>query len=161
MNLALIFLLFILSSCTSNTGKTSLESRIEKLEATAPGVGEVMTHVQLHFSKLYFAADAKNWDLANFEIDEVREDLEAAALLRPEERGVRLGNVIDAFKQTELEGMKSAVQLKDLAAFTRDYDESIMVCNSCHASTGRPYIVITQPTSPPVFNQLWKPSTER
>jgi hypothetical protein len=56
--------------------------------------------------------------------------------------------------------MKNAVERQDLDAFQQNYDESIRVCNMCHAATGRPFIVITLPDAPPVTNQQWKPVTE-
>jgi len=148
--------LFIVSCQYNDSGnKTSIEDRLKKLEATAPGVGEVMSGIQLHFGKLYFAGQAGNWKLADFELDEITENLDNAAAMRPEENGVKLGGVVDAFKQSQLADLKRAVDNHDARAFHQKYVESMAMCNSCHASTGRPFIVITEPTAPPVSNQRW------
>ena len=158
----LIILMISTESCrhSNNPKKSVLSDRVKKLESTAPGVGEVMTGVQLHFAKLFYAAKAGNWNLANFEIDEVKENLENAAALRPEEKGVKLHGVVDAFEQTQIAAMDSAVSQHDLKTFRQNYSDAILVCNSCHRSTGRPFIIITEPTAPPVSNQQWAPPAD-
>src|SRR5436309_1330361 len=92
---ALIAASLLIGSCghTMPVSDNSIEERLKKLEAAAPGVGEVMSGVQLHFAKLYYAAHAENWKLAQFEIDEVKENIEKGAILRPEENGVKLAGV--------------------------------------------------------------------
>jgi hypothetical protein len=147
-------------SHTRPPNEPSFEERLKRLEAAAPGVGEVMFGVQVHFAKLYYAADAGNWKLAEFEIEEVRENMERSATLRPEENGVKLAGVIDAFEQTQVAAMKHAIEKRELKLFQQAYIEAIAVCNSCHQSTGRPFIVITEPASPPVPNQQWTPPVE-
>jgi hypothetical protein len=130
-----------------------LEERLKMLEAAMPGVGEIMSGVQLRFAKLHFAAEARNWKLADFDVDEIEENLDKAATLRPVDNGVQLKGILDAFKQTQLATMKQAAEHKDLGVFRRSYTESIAVCNSCREATARPFIVITKPTAPPVSNQ--------
>src|SRR5258708_38764496 len=48
-------------------------------EPYAPGLGEFMTATQLRHAKLWFAGKQNNWDLAAYEIDEIKEGLEDAA----------------------------------------------------------------------------------
>jgi len=48
-------------------------------EPYAPGLGEFMAATQLRHAKLWFAGQAKNWDLAGYEVDEIKEGLEDAA----------------------------------------------------------------------------------
>jgi hypothetical protein len=133
---------------------------VAQLEAATPGVGDVMSGVQLHFAKLYYAARAKNWGLASFEIDEVKENLEKAAILRPFDNGVQLGEMFQGLQQKQFPAMKNAVERQDFKAFQQNYGESMSVCNMCHTATGRPFIVITLPSAPPVMNQRWEPVTE-
>jgi hypothetical protein len=59
-------------------------------EPYAPGLGEFMTAMQLRHAKLWFAGRAKNWDLAGYEIDEIKEGLEDAAKQFPPMTGLRL-----------------------------------------------------------------------
>jgi hypothetical protein len=37
-----------------------------------PGLGEIMSLQQMRHSKLWFAGRAGNWDLADYEVDELR-----------------------------------------------------------------------------------------
>ncbi len=140
----------------SGAQSTNLEQRLKRLEAATPGLGDIMTGVQLDFAKLHFASEARNWDLALFEWAEIEAKLNATAALRPEERGVGLSGIIDAFKQTQLVALKDAIDLKDRSLFREAYKESIRVCNGCHEATGRPFITITAPTLSPVSNQRWE-----
>lgn len=146
----------LVSGASAPSSSTNLEQRLKMLEAASPGLGEIMAGTQLHFAKLYFASEARNWDLAAFECGELEGNLNAAAALRPEERGVGLSGIVDAFKNTQLVALKDAIDLKDRGLFREAYKESVLMCNGCHAATGRPFITITAPTHSPVSNQRWE-----
>jgi hypothetical protein len=153
--------LFLLASgCNEKkTPDAQVEARLKALEAGAPGMGTVMSGVQLHFAKLYFAGKAQNWPLAEFELHEVEENMDRGVALRPEEHGTNLAGLNDAFKQTQLAALRTATQNKDWSAFQSAYTEAVGVCNGCHEETARPFIVITVPAAPPVPNQQWEPPT--
>jgi hypothetical protein len=141
---------------------TNVEQRLSKLEAVTPDVGQTMLSIQFHFAKLYFAAEARNWDLARFERQEIVEDLNTVAALKPEENGVSLVGILGAFTNNlsgPLSLLKDAMDVSDRPLFRKAYQDSMVMCNTCHQSTGRPFIVITIPTNPPVFNQRWEPAT--
>jgi hypothetical protein len=138
---------------------TNVDQRLRKLEAVTPDVGQTMLSIQVHFAKLYYAAEARNWDLARFEREEIVEDLNTVAALKPEENGVSLAGMIGAFTNSlsgPLASLKDALDVSDRPLFRKAYRDSILMCNTCHQSTGRPFIVITSPTNPPVFNQQWE-----
>jgi hypothetical protein len=44
-------------------------------EPYAPGLGQFMTAMQLRHAKLWFAGKTNNWDLAAYEIDEIKEGM--------------------------------------------------------------------------------------
>ena len=138
----------------------SVEERLKKLEASAPGMGEVMSGVQVHFAKLWFAGEARNWKLAEFEMDEIKENLDSAVAIRREENGVNMVGVADAFKQTQLAALEEAIGQQNADLFRKSYEESITTCNGCHQATGRPFITIITPAAPPVPNQQWEPPSE-
>ena len=140
----------------SNSNSVLLEARLKKLEKSSPHAGEIMCGIQLHFGKLYFAGEAKNWDLARFEKGELEEGLDALIALRPEENGVNLAGITDAFKNTQLAALTDAIGVKDRSLFRDAYNDSVAMCNACHQSTGRPFISIIVPTNPPVTNQRWE-----
>ena len=133
-----------------------LQTRVQKLETTVPGVGSTMFAVQIHFGKLYFAGQARNWELAGYELYEVEENLDKSATLRPEEHGVSLAELTDAFKQAQLSALRVAIEAEDAKAFRAAYEEAMSVCNACHMEVERPFLVITLPDAPPVTNQQWE-----
>lgn len=135
----------------------ALRGRVDRIEAVLPGPGEVMSGIQVHFAKLRFAGTAGNWDLARFELDEIEEGLRTVAALRPAENGVDLVGLVDAFEQTQLAELTEAIEASDPGRFDRAYLEAMAMCNSCHERTGRPFLVITAPSAPPVPNQRWAP----
>lgn len=137
---------------------TNLEWRLQKLESASADVGPIMSGIQLDFAKLYYAGEARNWDLARFERDEVVEGLTTVAALRPQENGVNLAGIVQAFTNGPLASLQNAIGVYDRPMFRKAYSDSIMMCNACHTSTGRPFIVIQIPTNPPVFNQRWEPA---
>jgi hypothetical protein len=134
----------------------NVEERLKKLEAAAPGLGEIMSGLQIHAAKLYFAGKARNWPLVEFEIGEMEEALAAAPVVRPQDNNVPLAAVIDAFKNSQWAALKQAVTQRNGGAFDKAYDDVVLVCNACHQATTRPYLQIIPPTQPPVSNQRWE-----
>src|ERR1700692_621005 len=47
-------------------------------EPYAPGLGEIMTLTQMRHLKLWLAGAAKNWELADYELDELKEGFDDA-----------------------------------------------------------------------------------
>jgi hypothetical protein len=69
----------------NSAGLASLQDSLKRVQAElatakelAPGLGEYMTTIQLHAGKLWFTAKANNWELAQYELDELKETMEAA-----------------------------------------------------------------------------------
>ncbi len=124
----------------------------------APGLGEYMTTIQLHAGKLWFAAKASNWDLAQYELDELKETMEAAKALNAEKNGVKISSVLDSVLQTQVAELDKSIKSKAQNEFQKSYDETLSACNGCHAEAGYKFIHIVRPTTPPVTNQRWEMS---
>src|SRR4030095_17053317 len=81
----LLLVTFGLFSCNqqSDTDKIKvLQTRIDSLEnmlndTYKPGFGEFMSSIQVHHNKLWFAGQNDNWKLADFEVNEIKETVEA------------------------------------------------------------------------------------
>jgi hypothetical protein len=121
----------------------------------APGLGEFMTTIQLHAGKLWFAAQAANWDLAKYELDELKETMEAAKGLNEEKNGVKISNVLDSVLQTQVAGLEKPWRAKAKAHLKNPTDETLSACNGCHTEAGYKFIHIVRPAAPPVTNQKW------
>jgi hypothetical protein len=111
-----------------------------------------MTTIQLHAGKLWFSAKAANWDLAEYELDELKETMEAAKGLNAEKNGVKISNVLDSVLQTQVAHLAESIKRKSSTEFQKSYDETLSACNGCHTESGYKFIRIVRPSAPPVTN---------
>ena len=79
-------------------------------EPYEPGLGEFMTATQLRHAKLWFAGKQNNWDLAAYEIDEIKEGLEDAARLFPTFDGIPVAEMIKTIIDPRIEELEKAVE---------------------------------------------------
>jgi hypothetical protein len=111
--------------------------------------------------KLWFATKASNWELANYELDELKETMEAAKALNAEKNGVKISSVLDSVVQTQVAELAASIERKNPAEFQKSYDETLSACNGCHTETGYRFIHIIRPSAPPVTNQRWELEPKR
>jgi hypothetical protein len=126
-------------------------------ESYEPGLGEFMTATQLRHAKLWFAGKQNNWDLAAYEIDEIKEGLEDAARLHPSFDGVPVAEMIKTIIDPRIAGLEKAVRAKSSTNFMVAFDELTSGCNSCHVGANKPFIRIQRPTESPLTNQNFAP----
>ena len=126
-------------------------------EPYEPGLGEFMTATQLRHAKLWFAGKQNNWDLAAYEIDEIKEGLEDAARLHPTFDGVPVAAMIKTIIDPRMEELEKAMRAKSEAKFIVAFDELTSGCNICHAGANKPFIRIQRPTEFPLTNQNFAP----
>jgi len=132
------------------------QADLASAKEAVPGLGEYMTTIQLHVGKLWFAAKASNWELANYELDELKETMEAAKALNAEKNGVKISGVLDSILQTQVAQLAESIKRKSPTEFQKLYDETLSACNGCHMEAGYKFIHIVRPTAPPVTNQKWE-----
>jgi hypothetical protein len=137
-----------------------MQADLASAKETAPGLGEYMTTIQLHAGKLRFAARASNWELAEYELDELKETMEAAKGLNVEKNGVKISNLLDAVLQTQVAELDKSIKNKSQTEFQKSYDETLSACNGCHTEAGYKFIHIVRPSAPPVSNQRWEMSAK-
>jgi hypothetical protein len=126
-------------------------------EPYQPGLGEFMTATQLRHAKLWFAGKQNNWDLAAYEIDEIKQGLEDAARLFPTFDGIPVAEMIKTIIDPRIEELEKAVRAKSSTKFTAAFDELTSGCNNCHAGASKPFIRIQRPIAPPLTNQNFEP----
>jgi hypothetical protein len=147
--------IFGCNSQTSNNRSTQaqLDSLQKRLENTyKPGFGDLMSSIQTHHAKLWFAGQNQNWKLADFEIHEINEslaDIKEYSSDRPETKSI---GMIDL----AIDKMNKAIQQKSASQFTSSYTLLTNTCNSCHQQTDHEFIVIKIPDTPPFSNQDFK-----
>jgi hypothetical protein len=116
-----------------------------------------MTATQLRHAKLWFAGKQNNWDLAAYEIDEIKEGLEDAARLFPTHDGIPVAEMIKTIIDPRIEELEKAVRAKSSTKFTAAFDGLTSGCNSCHAGASKPFIRIQRPIASPLTNQNFAP----
>jgi hypothetical protein len=126
-------------------------------ERYVQGIGEFMMATQLRHAKLWFAGEAQNWELAEYEIDEIKEGLEDASRVHPTLDGLPIAEMIKAHTEAPLDDLFRAVEAKKSADFIVAFDRLTAGCNSCYTEARHAFIKIQHPTMPPVSNQVFSP----
>ena len=123
-------------------------------ENYVPGMGEIMGATQMRHSKLWFAGQAENWDLASYELDEIKEGLEDAIKYHPVfKKDAPIAAMLGNFMAQPLSDVGTAIKAKDSAKFRKSFDSLTRGCNGCHEAAGQGFIVIKRPGALPYSNQ--------
>ncbi len=121
-----------------------------------PGMGETMGATQMRHEKLWYAGAADNWDLAQYELDELGEGFEDAVAYHPKfKNDARIADLLPRFVTAPLEGLGKAVKAQDKAKFVQAFDGLTEACNGCHAATGMGFIEIQRPIPGAYNNQAF------
>ncbi len=122
-----------------------------------PRLGELMGAVQVRHVKLWFAGKAQNWELADFELRQLKAGLVESALLYS---GIPVTNVTTL--EGPLKSVSEAITTKDGHKFARAVGELTDGCNSCHQSMGRGFILMRIPAEDQPFgDQHFAPQGKR
>ncbi len=166
--LAFLFAAFLFVSCSQNSRVDKLSSKVDSLSSEVgslsseikqikenykPGLGELMSVVQMHHAKLWFAGINGNWKLAEFEVKEISEVLRNANKIetdRPEAKNIPM-------IYPEIDSVSSSVNEKSIDKFISSFKLLTKTCNDCHKENEFGFNVITIPTGQPVTNQDFKP----
>jgi hypothetical protein len=126
-------------------------------ESHGPGLVEIMMATQSHHAKLWLAGHARNWDLADYQLDELKEGLEDAAKSIPDYKGVPVGRMIEDLMMPSIAEIESAIKARDGAKFASAFDKLTAACNACHQGANRGFIVIQRPAASSFPNQSFAP----
>jgi hypothetical protein len=101
--------------------------------------------VQFHWTNLWFAAQRRNWALAQFYFDESRQHITWMIRIRPVRKGpdnrdVDLQGIFDGIDGSSLAGVKDAIAKKDGARFAAAYKTMLESCYVCHKASGKAYL---------------------
>jgi hypothetical protein len=128
-------------------------------EGFVPGLGELMGLQQMRHAKLWFAGQAANWELADYEIDELGEGFDDIVKFHPTHKDspVAPKDAIPRMVTQPLADLRGAVGRKDAKAFTDAYDALTSACNNCHQATNFGFNRVQRPDSNPYTNQVFPP----
>ena len=119
-----------------------------------PRMGEIMSATQMRHSKLWFAGKARNWDLASYELDEIKEGLDDATKYHPVfKKDAPIASILNKFTALPLNDIGRAIMAKDIIKFRKSFDNLTNGCNACHQAASQGFIVIKRPDTMPFSNQ--------
>src|SRR5215467_3930961 len=126
-------------------------------ETYASGLGEIMSLQQMRHLKLWLAGAAKNWPLADYELDELKEGFDDIAKFFATKDDMPIGQMAGSTAVPTLPDVKAAIDARDSKKFAAAFDKLTAACNQCHQATKHEFIVIQRPTSSPYSNQSFAP----
>jgi hypothetical protein len=142
------------------------EAKSEGAGGDAVDLGEVMLQVGRRFETAGRAASANRFELAAFEVGEIRELFEddvPHATLPKEGPTAQILPLAKAFLAAAPPDLARAAEAKDSAAFAAAFQRTAALCNACHASAAKPFIQV--PSVPgqsvPVLDPLPAPTPGR
>ena len=121
-------------------------------EQYVPRLGDIMNAAQLRHMKLWFAGKALNWELAAYELGQLKASLVEAASLYS---GIPVTSV--STMAEPVQSISDAITARDGRRFSNAIGELTNGCNACHQSMERGYIVMRIPDASPFGNQSFTP----
>jgi len=121
-------------------------------EQYVPRLGDIMNAVQTRHIKLLFAGRALNWELAAYELRQLKAGLLEAAVLYD---GIPVTNVTTM--AAPVQSIADAIAAGDGKRFAKAVGDLTAGCNACHQSLGRGFIVMRVPTEQPFSDQVFPP----
>ncbi len=148
----LLYTTNIVAGNISNTivqTKHNQQLTIGDLAEIQPGMGSLMREFGHRFYIAYYAAKAKNWELAKYQIDELLEAQEIAEITRP-----KYAKQLKSFEDNSIKKLLSTIEAKDWKQFKQKYNETTNACNTCHKTNGHPYINYELPEEEPKYLRM-------
>jgi hypothetical protein len=125
-----------------NNGKRELT--LDELATMQPGMDRLMAEVGPRMHRLYFAASAGNWRLAQYFYNSVIKQLKLSAFSRPKYEA-EMATYIDE----DCEPVRLALRDRDSDAFAHAYEAMVDRANHYHGVFGKAYIGWKTPAAPP------------
>jgi len=122
-----------------------------------PGIELFMNVIQSEHAKLWYAASARNWELAAYQLGEIKEVMSDVEDLYPKFKDLPLGQMLDGVITGPIADLEKALDAKDFGKFSARYGKLTEACNACHQATGNGFVVIQRPANPGFPNQDFRP----
>ncbi len=116
----------------------------EDLAAVQPGLARLMPDIGARTWKLYYAAKARNWPLARFQLKEAKKLMELGALTRP-----KYEENLGKFIEEQVKPMMDAIEAGDFDKFEAAFNVAIEQANAYHELYDKPFLRWKVPDSAP------------
>lgn len=148
--------MIVLAGLGAATTVAAQDLKSPSADQYVPRLGDIMTAAQTRHQKLSLAGKAQNWELAAYELRQLKASLVEAALLYS---GIPISNVTTL--EPSLQATSDAITAKDGRRFAKAMGDLTEGCNSCHRSMGRSFVVMKVPADPqPFANQQFAPQAK-
>jgi hypothetical protein len=114
----------------------------------------------MRHAKIWFAGQAQNWPLVDYELDELQEGFDDVVKFHPTHKDapLPLSALVPKMMDAPIKDLRQAAKARDLTAFAAAYDALTAACNSCHEATNFGFNVVQRPTQASWFgNQNFAP----
>ena len=115
-----------------------------------------MGYLQVRHAKLWFAGEKENWQLADYELNELQEGLDDIPKFHPTHEKVPMptDKAIRQFMDQPLRQLRDAIAQKNVSAFASAFETVTASCNACHTQCNFGFIHIQKPNgASPYSNQ--------
>jgi hypothetical protein len=156
----LIILAFVGAVVATTVGYRPLAAQLSQPGAAnapymTPRLADIMNGTQWRHLKLAYSGQQSNWQLANYELGQIRQSLSTAAQRYPVFKGVPVARLIKEESEPPLADLGKTIESKNRADFTESFVKLTEACNRCHQAAGVGFIVMRTPTASPFSNQVF------
>jgi len=131
-------------ACAPDSGKQG-GGAVDETEGL-PHLSEIMVQQQMRHIKLWFAGDSRNWALADYEIDQLKDGFDDVAKLLG-------GDLAQQHVDGAISRLEKAIESKNHEAFVSAFDRLSAGCNACHSTLDHAFILIQRPVLLPYSDQ--------
>jgi predicted secreted protein len=121
------------------------ENSQEREDHFVPRLNTLMMVTQLGHFKLWYAGAVQNWQLANYELAQIRANMVDARKLHPDNSRSDMSAMTGPADELD-----EAIKAKDSAKFVKAFSKLTAACNSCHEATDVGFIKIRDPRLSPI-----------
>ncbi len=118
---------------------------LDEIAAIQPGLARIMPDIGIRTWKMYYAAKASNWPLANFQLKEIKELMEFGQFTRPKYEGD-----LEEFMTQQLAVLERAIRAQDFEAFHAGFQAAIEQANAYHEKHDKAFLRWKLPDMPPL-----------
>jgi hypothetical protein len=119
-----------------------------------PSISDMMiATIQPRHRRLWRAVQDKNWDFASYELGNLRGAFKRLGEAHPTEHDISFPDMISSVTEQPLDELKTVVEARDEAGFTKAYADLTSGCNACHQALGHGVVVIRAPSGKSTSDQ--------
>src|SRR6185437_11133119 len=122
-----------------------------------PGLEQFMGVIQNEHAKLWYAGQARNWELAAYQLGEIKEVMSDVQDLVPTFKNLPLAQMLDSVITGPIAQLEKSLDAKDFGKFSAGHRDLTQAYNSCHQAAGVGFIRIRQPIGSAFPNQNFAP----